>query len=315
MWTLAHRFADEEPTSGVLHAFVTGALGRLGRAEPAHVATLLAVVYERMRGNNSDLDSACLSLLVAIWAGQGIPEAGQVLEQVVQEELSSDRVSHVLPTLRSGLTHGPTEDADPGADQVRARSFHLFSQVSARARDTLAELQATWPTTQPSEEARAQAREAARILDVAMSELYHASGAFDRQSPSTTPPRFPQPVHQRFHREAHDLLDQMAEIDLPSVTHHLIETLEFFIPVDPRDVFLRIDRAIARGGRQGGYQLESLAVDVVVRVVTRYLADHRELLHQDADCRRGLQRILDTFVAAGWPEARRLTYQLDDIFR
>ncbi len=315
MWTLAHRFADEEPTSGVLHAFVTGTLGRLGRAEPEHVATLLAVVYERMRGNNSHLDNACLSLLVAIWAGQGIPEAGQVLERVVQDELSSDRLSHVLPPLRSGLTHGPTEHADPTADQVRARSFHLFSQVFARARDRLVELQAAWLTTQPSEEARAQAREAARILDVAMSELYHASGVYDRQSPSTTRPRVPQPIHQRFYREAHDLLDLMAEIDLPSVTHHLIETLEFFIPVDPRGVFLRIDRAVARGGRQGGYQLESLAVDVVVRLVTRYLADHRELLHRDADCRRGLQRILDIFVAAGWPEARRLTYQLDDIFR
>jgi hypothetical protein len=64
-----------------------------------------------------------------------------------------------------------------------------------------------------------------------------------------------------------------------------------------------------------GYHLESLAVSVVVRLVRRYLADYRELLYQDADCRSALQRILDIFVSVGWPDARRLTFQLDDIFR
>jgi hypothetical protein len=256
-----------------------------------------------------------LSLLAAIWAGQGTPEAGQALEQAAQEELSADRLGQVLHTLRGGLTHGPTEDADLAADHVRARSLRLFSQLVTRAHDTLTALQAAWQTTPPSDEDLARAREAISILDVAMNELYFASGAYDRESSPTSPPRAPLPVHERFYLEAHDLLDQMAEVEWPSVTHHLVETLEFFIPLDPRGVFLRLDRAIGQGGQQGGYQLERLAVDLIVRLIRRYLADYRELLHRDPDCRRALRHILDIFVAVGWPEARRLTYQLDDIFR
>jgi hypothetical protein len=315
MWDLAHQFADQEPTSGVLQALVKGTLSRLGRAEPEQTAALLAAIYERTGGGNVHLDKACLSLLAAIWAGQGTPEAGQALEQAIQQELSADRLGHVLYSLRSGLTHGPTDVADPAADQVRARSFGLVSQLVTRAQETLTALQAAWQATKPSDEEVARAREAASILDIAMNELYFASGAYDRQSSTSNQSRTPQPVHERFYREAHDLLDQMAKIQLPSVTHHLVETLEFFVPLDPRGIFLGIDRAVAQGGRQGGYQLESLAVAKIVAVIRRYLADYRALLHQDADCRRALQGILDTFVAVGWPEARKLTYQLDDIFR
>jgi hypothetical protein len=315
MWTLAQQFADDEPTSGVLHAMVTVAFGRLRGPAPEQVATLLTAIHQRTQGANGHLDEACLSQLAAVWAGHGIPQAGQALEQAIQQDLSADRLGQVLHVLRSGLTHGPTDVADPAADQVRARAFRLVSQLVTRAHQTLTALHAAWQATPPSDEEVARAREAASILDVAMSELYFASGAYDPSSSTTSRPQAPQPVHARFYRKARDLLDQLAEVQLPSVTHHLVETLEFFIPLDPRGVFLRIDRAVAQGGQQGGYQLESLAVDKIVGLIRRYLADYRGLLHQDPDCRRALQRILDTFVAVGWPEARRLTYQLDDIFR
>jgi hypothetical protein len=36
-------------------------------------------------------------------------------------------------------------------------------------------------------------------------------------------------------------------------------------------------------------------------------------LREDDECRRTLHEILDIFVRAGWLEARRLTYQLDEI--
>jgi hypothetical protein len=314
MWGLAQQFARYEPTSGVLQAFV-GALGRVGRAEPEQTATLLAVIFERTGGSNVHLDRDCLSVLAAMWAGKGTPEAGRALDQAIQQELSADRLGHVLNTLRDGLTHGPTDVVDPAADRVRERSFGVVSQLVTRAQEALIALQAAWRTASPSEEDLVLARDAASILDVAMNELYFASGAYHRQSPTSSAPRAPLPVHERFYREAHDLLDQMAEIQLPSVTHHLVQTLEFFVPLDPRGVFLSIDHAVAQGGQQGGYQLESLAVGTIVALIRRYLADYRTLLHQDSNCRRALQRILDSFVAVGWPEARRLTYQLDDIFR
>jgi hypothetical protein len=106
----------------------------------------------------------------------------------------------------------------------------------------------------------------------------------------------------------------LADVGLPSLTHHLLETLESFVVIDPRGVFLRIGRVV-RSGERGGYQYEQVAVDLLVRLVERYLAEYRTLLREDERCRRTLLEILDIFVRAGWPSARRLTYRLDEIFR
>jgi hypothetical protein len=38
-------------------------------------------------------------------------------------------------------------------------------------------------------------------------------------------------------------------------------------------------------------------------------------LQESEECRRVLIEILDTFVEAGWPSARRLTYRIEEIFR
>jgi hypothetical protein len=90
----------------------------------------------------------------------------------------------------------------------------------------------------------------------------------------------------------------------PSISHHLIETLEACVEFDTRGVLLRIARVVELG-KAGNYQLESLAQGVVVRLVERYLAEYRSLFQRDAEARKALIGILDAFVAAGWPDARR----------
>jgi hypothetical protein len=56
-------------------------------------------------------------------------------------------------------------------------------------------------------------------------------------------------------------------------------------------------------------------VDLLVKVTEVYLAEYRLLLQQDLQCREELIDILATFVSAGWPSARRLSYRLEEIFR
>lgn len=70
-----------------------------------------------------------------------------------------------------------------------------------------------------------------------------------------------------------------------------------------------------RDGERRGYQYESLGVKLIVALVERYLADYRVVLQDSQECQRDLLEILDTFVKAGWPGARRLTYRLEEIFR
>jgi hypothetical protein len=90
--------------------------------------------------------------------------------------------------------------------------------------------------------------------------------------------------------------------------------LEHFIDVDPRVFFMRIVGTI-RAGRPWGCQYDTMAEGLFVRLVERYLAEHRTMLLQDDECRSALIEILDTFVRAGWQSARRITYGRSDIYR
>ena len=98
--------------------------------------------------------------------------------------------------------------------------------------------------------------------------------------------------------------DELPDDGLPSVPLHLLETLESFISMDPRGVFLRIGRVV-HGGTSARYQYEQLDADLLVKLVERYLAEHRALLREDAACRQALLEMLDIFVRAGWPAARQ----------
>ena len=101
---------------------------------------------------------------------------------------------------------------------------------------------------------------------------------------------------------------------LPSLTHHLIETLEVLVPVDPPGVFSRIAEVIT-GGTKGSYQFDQMAETVFIRIIRRYLAEYRDIFHSDEDARRRLISVLDVFVRAGSVQARELTYGLGEIFR
>jgi hypothetical protein len=54
---------------------------------------------------------------------------------------------------------------------------------------------------------------------------------------------------------------------------------------------------------------------LVVSLVERYLAEYRTLLQGDEELLALLMAMLDTFVEAGWPQARGLTYGLHELFR
>jgi hypothetical protein len=119
---------------------------------------------------------------------------------------------------------------------------------------------------------------------------------------------------RRFYQESNRVIDALSEIGYPVITHHLLETLETLVEVEPKEVFLKIGRVI-RAGKSGGYAREQLAVSLFVNLIQGYLAEHRELFQSNDDCRKVLLEVLDIFVQEGWPEARGLTYGLEDIFR
>lgn len=71
---------------------------------------------------------------------------------------------------------------------------------------------------------------------------------------------------------------------------------------------------VALASKPFGYNLDSLAVREVVKLVETILADHMNDV-RDGSSLRDLLDLLDIFAEAGWSEAIQLTWRLDEIFR
>jgi hypothetical protein len=253
-----------------------------------------------------------------IWRNQ--PVCGEIVFEIARNPSAfADESLNIVADIRQVLTQGPVDPTDPEQDAIRNRAFTLIGHILRSAADHLKSLDATHQNTPFSSwpvDAQEKAKHLALIADSIGMEIYFASGAFNNKQngePIAEPARDTQ-KRRRFLHEAGPILDDLADMGLPSLVHYLLETLEYLADIDPKSVFLRIGRVV-RAGKRGGYQYESLAADLIVTIVERYLAEYRHVLRDSVECQRVLIEILDTFVQAGWPSAQRLAYRIEEIFR
>ena len=88
----------------------------------------------------------------------------------------------------------------------------------------------------------------------------------------------------------------------PSTHHHLVELYEYLITGDPAGVFDALHALLLGAGAREGYHHESMASSVIVRIFTRYLADHRSIFEVDGR-RERLIAILRLISDVGWSDA------------
>lgn len=110
------------------------------------------------------------------------------------------------------------------------------------------------------------------------------------------------------------MLALLAASHEPSTHHHLVELYEFLIPGDAAGVFDALHALLTGPATREGYHYESLAAPVIVRMVTRYIADHRSIFEDDTR-RAALVEVLRLFSDVGWSDALRLLYDLPELLR
>ncbi len=95
--------------------------------------------------------------------------------------------------------------------------------------------------------------------------------------------------------------------------YRFMQLLSIFLSCNPKEV-LHLAEGVARSSERFGYNLDSLAIEEVVKFVEIVLADHR-IEVRDCEGLKDLLHLLDIFVRAGWSDALRLVWRLDEIFR
>jgi hypothetical protein len=218
-------------------------------------------------------------------------------------------IARYSDNLLTGSVHYPqAPDNHPRQrilDFYHAITERAFFEIEIRAAHLDLRKFDTWPEIE-----KATVRDMIGILDEVSLRLHVAAGThYDGSIPADEV----SPQRARLYWEAKPILARLTNAIFAPIAHHLIQALETFIPLDPAGVFALIAQAV-KSAEQGGYSGESMAADLIVRIVQRYLADYRAVF-ADRGRLDDLMDCLDVFVRAGWPAAQALTFKLGEIWR
>ncbi len=307
---LAARLAHETNLTVVEHVLGDLVSRLIHNDQPRSLALLLELLNREVDASDraARLRKAVADKISVLWVTYQSPEAKAVLDGWLSAPWRhAQEARTILSTLRSAIVRGigATPDKDAG---LRQRSQALISDIVDAANARLAVLM---PQLNLDEPAIAEARECAQLIDFAGNEMYFATGAAAGQRNSD--PGLGHAGLDVFFRENADLLMRIGEYAPPHTTYYLLQLVERLVDVDPAGAFDLAANSL-RGGRRSGYENESLGVDLLVRLVGIFLADHKSIF-EVPERRAALVDCLEVFLEAGWPAARRLLYRLPELIQ
>ncbi|MBU5206333.1 ATP-binding protein [Bacillus safensis] len=317
MWEMIMLVAQNESNYSILRELVASSLFPLINKNNEKVMDLLTKIYYKTKGERKggDLRNACLTTFL----NQFLEKEDLISRNIIYSIIERPQVYfgenlHLISSLRSLLVIGSVEQINEHHNKIRNNSWELLEGIVSNTLKGYKELQSSYKDKgQLADPESQQINDLARIADSACKNVYFASGAYDekkQQEKNNALTVF----HKRFWEEACAVMEMLSEFGIPSITHKLLQTLEFLAPLNPSVVFKQIGKVVM-SGEKGGYQFESLGVSLIVKLIERYLAEFRSIFIEESDNGRILLLILDVFVTVGWPESRRLTYRLDQLFR
>ncbi|MFI0483036.1 hypothetical protein [Actinomadura sp. 9N215] len=240
-----------------------------------------------------------VKLLIIMAAEYGTPYAHSTLQSWLSCPLEIPRRTEWVPAgLRRFLN---PEDTNSSVSQQRTFAL-LKLPLYAVGEAWTEENTAVAPNTE-------RATNAVKIANSVVQNIYYASGATNSDEPQEDQAT---QMQKAFAEQAFPLLEGYSVVHHPSVTHHIIKTLDHISFHAPERALLVAVRA---AGRDAHYAREPLALSAVLQLIQRYLADHRELIVRSPKCMTAVRTLLETFVRQGWDEAIQFAERLEDMFR
>lgn len=324
MWALADQIARIEPHDEVLGAFLDNVVSRLRWQDVERCEAMIEAVVARRpidrRDRAEGRDSVATpvgGLAAHLWVGQDRSKAlCWATAWAAEPTAYRDFLTSFLATLRAAFfaRYASGDDFKPHiadrAQQAAMTILEACSEIAARSHRAVV----VDGVEDVEREAAVATYEAAeRVIGQLMNQLYFGSGAYadTKQKPVGLTNVA---AMRRFLDDYRPMLERLAKSHEPSTHHHLVELYEYLIPGDPEGAFDALHALLLGAGAREGYHHEGLASTVIVRMVTRYLADHRSIFEDDAR-RARLVEILRLFSDAGWPDALKLLYDLPELLR
>lgn len=308
MWQRVAMVAEREPNPGVLRFFAGHVLARL-LSEPDTLEPIVLRLADRefaASERRCTIRDHIAELLTALWLLPAREASHARVAQKLLEDIVDAKDFLVEATNVAGQFIGASYE-DHERVEVRERAQVLMTAIIDRAADTL-DAQLELP---PAHRDSARIDASVTLLENAVLKICSAApgGRSDDGSGLQG-----QDARSLYLDDLAPTLHRLGDVAPPRALHELIEFLDSMVDAAPARCFELIAHGILTAGNKFGYQNESLGADRVVKVVGRTLADHRWIF-DDSTRRAQLVEILELFVDRGWPQARRLLYELPDLFR
>jgi hypothetical protein len=313
LWGILRELASNERSTSVIGASLYEVVNPLCGKYREQSLEIVRIVLDRadLRNDGGDAREWALRIAAGLWIWQGDEPAYRIIQVLISGE-SFDTLSaaRCMQDIREPLifNSNPPKTTD---GEIRRRAFGLIETIVVSASERIERL-----LNDPKRSLRDEGwtdgfQKLAKLVDFAGNQIYFSSGAFREPGGAET---MSDSTRARFWHESKVAITRLSETAIPSVAHNLIEILQSFIPYEPTEVFHAIAKVV-HSAQGWGYQYESLAVDLLVKVIENYLAEYPQRIQEDTRAREELVDILEVFVDAGWPAARRLSYRLEEIFR
>ncbi len=274
--------------------------------EPDRSERLILALLARYSGTakQADLENSLADLVAILSVTHQRASAEAVLSRWLDDpSVHSGQLGTILFTLRDavvlGLHPGQSEE---GA--LRHRAQAVLHRIVVAASRPLATYD---PSVAVPDDQVPRLKACVGLIDKAAMQLYFATGRVNGGM------GIDEAGCEIYLREVASTLDLIADQAQPHTIYQLLQLVEILAPQNPERAFDLTARAI-RGGAKGGYQYEPLGTELMVRLISSFLADSKEIFGAE-ERRQALVDCLEIFMEAGWPSARKLLYRLPELLQ
>lgn len=315
-WQIAENISENENNKVVLQALVRSLSYIIGNYETKASRILEKLSETAIENEESELLGSFVYLVMWLTFSCKNDWAIKTADRFINEPEKYNKALH-RSTFYALSYVTPQNIKDEKKQPLSESALQWISRAIDSAAFALRSYTAL-STKEITEEIRSKMRDIYSVIDEVITRLYFASGLFDesRKGELVTPE-----MRKDYYQFIKPLLIKVINVSdqekggflVASTAHHFMTLLNGMLPYDPKGI-LDFASRVADNARSGGYNFDSMAVKEVVRLVEEILANHRAEI-RDEMALDNLLNLLDIFADIGWPDALRLVWRLDEIFR
>ena len=317
-WELANDIANNE-TNKVVQNALCFSLGRVVGTEEKRSTEVLEILFEKLiSSNDTKLSEPLVSLIMWLLLVKNNEWASKKSDVLLQEPIN---LSELLRKATFEALKSITTSSFDSEDQkeIAERSLDWLKCAIASAVDGIGILIKTLKEEE-NEDAKTKLKNVYGVIDEIVTRLYFSSQLSEEEAKKQKNFDFER-LLRNYYFKIKPLLEQIIAFAIdkgkgvlfPSTAHDFMELLNNVIKYDPRGV-LHLAAGVAESSERTNYNLDSIAIREVVKLVEAILADYRVEV-RDGQSLQDLLNLLDIFAKAGWPEAVQLVFRLDEVFR